>query len=161
STYKYLPEDFEKLHISLVDAKSIDDIRRYSGLILSSVISLSRRLSQTYIPKPVPSPDNLKGWYEECWCNLRNKLILGTAKKDKFYTFIVAEGAQSYFDEMTERIGTKKYDLMQHFDSDNLDKLLTEFLKIMDEYLQEYEKAGLSVKHYDSFEALYDAYMRK
>jgi len=74
---------------------------------------------------------------------------------------LIAEGAQSYFDEMTERLGTKKYDLMQHFDSDNLDKILDEFLKIMDEYLQAYEKVGREVKHFDSFEALYDSYMKQ
>jgi len=159
STFKYLPDDFEKLHKAIVDAKSIDDIRQYSGLLLSSVLSLREKLYQTYTPKPIPSYDNLKGWYEECWCNLRNKFKLGVAKKDKFYTFLIAEGAQSYFDEMTERIGTKKYDLMQYFDSDNLDKILIEFLKIMDEYLHEYEKVGLEAQCFDNFEALYKSYM--
>ncbi|MCL2840912.1 MAG: nucleotidyltransferase domain-containing protein [Defluviitaleaceae bacterium] len=161
STYKYLPEDFEILHTSLVDAKSVEDIQRYSGLLLSTVILLRKKLYQTYVAKPIPNYDNLKGWYEECWCNLRNKLKLGVAQKDKFYTFLIAESAQSYFDEMTERIGTKKYDVMQYFDSDNLDKLLTEFLKIMDEHLQTYEKVGRKVQHYDSFEALYKSYMKQ
>ena len=159
ATYKYLPDDFDTLHKSIVEAKSIDDIQKYSGLLLSSVLSLRAKLYQSYTQKPVPSYDNLKGWYEECWCNLRNKFKLGVAKKDAFYTFIIAEGAQSYFDEMTERIGTKKYDLMQYFDSNNLDKILAEFLKIMDEYLHEYEKVGLKVQCFDNFEVLYESYM--
>ena len=161
STYKYLPKDFETLYMSLVDAKSIEDIRKYSGMLLTSVLALREKLYDTYVEKPVPTYDNLGGWYEECWCNLRNKLKLGVANKDKFYTFLIAEGAQSYFDEMTGRLGTKKYDLMQYFDSDNLDKILEEFMKVMDEYLQEYEKVGRKVKCYDSFEALYDSYMKQ
>jgi len=160
STYKYLPENFENLHTSLINAKSVDDIRKYSGLLLSSVLSLRDSISDAYVEKPNPTYDNLKGWYEECWCNLRNKLIRGVASKDKFYTFIVAEGAQSYFDEMTERLGAKKYDLMQHFDSDNLDKILSEFLKVMDDYALEYEKVGRSINIYENFEELYDAYMK-
>ena len=159
STYSHLPEDFENLYMSLIDAKTVDNIRKFSGLLLSAVISLRDKLRQQYVEKPVPTYDNLKGWYEECWCNLRNKFIASVAARDKSYTFLVAESAQNYFDEMTDRLGTKKYDLMQYFDSEHLEKILDAFLLVMDEYLQAYEKVGRSVKRYDSFDALYNDYM--
>ncbi|MCL2527015.1 MAG: hypothetical protein FWE42_01255 [Defluviitaleaceae bacterium] len=62
---------------------------------------------------------------------------------------------------MTGRLGTKKYDIMGHFDSDNLDIVLTKFMQVMDDYALEYEKAGREIKYYDSFEALYDDFMCK
>jgi len=160
SAYRHLPENFKELYTCIIDAKTVDEIRESSGLLLSAVILLRDKLHHAYVEKPIPTYDNLKGWYEECWCNLRNKFKVSTAAKDKFYAFLVAHSAQSYFDEMTERLGTKKYDLMQHFDSDNLQKVLDEFLLVMDEYLQEYEKVGRKVECYDSFEALYESYMK-
>ena len=160
STYRHLPENFEKLSMALINAKSVKEIREVSGLLLSNVISLRDKMHHEYVKKPVPTYENLKGWYEECWCNCRNKLIASTTVKDKAYAFFAANGAQNYFNEMTERLGTKKYDLMQHFDSDNLDRILNAFKVVMDEYLQEYEKVGRKVECYDSFEGLYKNYMR-
>lgn len=159
SLYKYIPENFDTLQKALVDAKTVEAIKAYSGALLSSTLELRKKLYLAHVPQPTPGRDNLQGWYEECWCNLMNKLKRGVAQKDKFYTYIVANGAQNYFDEMTERLGTKKYDLMQFFDADNLDILLAEFIKITEEYLCEYEKAGISVKRYNTFEELYSAYM--
>ncbi|MCL2571162.1 MAG: nucleotidyltransferase domain-containing protein [Defluviitaleaceae bacterium] len=158
-SYKYLPQDFECLYASIIDAKSIDTIREASSLMLKAVIALRDRLYEEYAKKPIPTHDNLKGWYEECWCNNRNKMIASVKAKDSSYSFWAAVGAQNYFDEMTERLGTKKHDLMQYFDSDNLDKIRNEFMLIMDDYLREYEKVGLLVKHYHDFESLYKSYM--
>ena len=80
--------------------------------------------------------------------------------EQKSYAFLAAVSAQSYFDEMTtEHCGTKKMNLMQHFDSNDLEKFQTAFLQAMDDYLQEYEKVGRTVKQYDTFEDLYNDYM--
>ena len=154
ATYSHLPENFEELCLAIVDAKTIEEIREFSGLLIKATISLRDKIFDQYIEKPVPSFENLEDWYEECWCNCRNKLIAAVGANNKFYTFVVANGAQSYFDEMTERLGTKKYDLMQHFDPDNLDKILDEFLLVMDDYLREYEKVGRKVDKYDNFDQL-------
>lgn len=159
STYRYLPKDFKSLYMSIIDAKTIDDIRKASAALLSATMTLRDTLHEQYVQKPTPTYENLKGWYEECWCNLRNKMIMAVAQKDKSYTFLVANSAQSYFDEMTERLGTKKYNLMQHFDSDNLEKVRDAFMLIMEKYLLVYKNAGRTPAFYDTFEALYDSYM--
>jgi len=160
AAYKYLPENFEKLYTSLINAKTTDEIKEASGLLLSAVISLRDKVQNKYVQKPTPTYDNLKGWYEECWCNNRNKIIAAVDANDKLRTFLVAASSQNYFDEMTERLGTKKYDLMQHFDPDNLGKVRDAFLSVMDEYLLEYKKVGRNVEMYDNFEELYKNYMQ-
>jgi len=57
------------------------------------------------------------------------------------------------------RLGTKKHDLMQHFDADNLGQVRDAFLQVMDEYAQVYDEVGRKVLHYYSFDALYEDYM--
>jgi len=160
ATYNYLPENFEKLYTAIINAKSTHDIREASRLLLSATIALRDKLWQKYVTKPVPTHENLKGWYEECWCNNRNKLIASTSIKDKSYAFLAAASAQNYCDEMTKQLGTKKYNLMQKFDSDNLTKVQDAFLQIIDEYAQEYEKVGRKIERYNNFEALYNDYMK-
>jgi len=109
-------------------------------------------MHQKYVDKPIPTYENLKGTYEEAWSNNRNKLLNAIAENDKSYAFLAALGAQHYFDEMTfEHCGTKKMDLMQHYDPDDLGKILNAFLQAMDDYLQEYVKVDRPVRHYETF----------
>jgi hypothetical protein len=49
---------------------------------------------------------------------------------------------------------------MQYFDADQLDLLKEQLLLAMDEYLEEYNRAGRKVERYDTFEELYSQYMR-
>ncbi|MCL1986885.1 MAG: nucleotidyltransferase domain-containing protein, partial [Firmicutes bacterium] len=123
------------------------------------VISLREKLRENVVKLPTPTYENLKGWYEECWCNYRNKMLVSVAAENAIQVFLVALGAQNYFDEMTANLGTKQCNLMQYFDANDLEKILNEFLRIMDEYLHEYEKVGRKPKIYNSFEELYRDFM--
>jgi len=160
-TYRYLPENFEKLYMSAIEANTVDDIRNTSRLLLSSVIRLRDEMYQKLVEQPIPTYDSLWGTYEECWCNYRNKINVSTVAKDKSYAFHAAVGAQTYLDEMTAERGTKKFDLMQHFDADNLDLFRDAFMQAMDEYLLEYDKVGRKVKRFVTFKDLYNSYMNE
>jgi len=90
----------------------------------------------------------------------KNKIIWSIAMKDKSYAFLAAMDAQNYLDEMAaEHCGTRKFDLMQHFDADNLDTFKDAFLTAMDEYRTEYDKVGCKVLKFDTFDEVYIHYM--
>ena len=157
--YRYLPENFESKYMAVIDGKTVDELRKDSFALLRSVDELYHEMREKFIPKAVPSYDNLKGTYEELWCNCRNKIIVSTDANDKNYAFHSALGTQMFLDEMTDYFGTPKFDLMQHYNSDNLQSFKSAFLLIMDEYLAEYEKVGRKVERFDNFEQLYAKYM--
>lgn len=159
-TYQYLPENFEKKYMSVIESNSIDELRKTSHQLLKSVVELYDTMYSNLIEKPISTYDNLCGTYEELWCNYRNKVIASVMSNDKSYVFHVALGAQNYLDEMTEDRGIKKFDLMQYFDADNLGLLKEEFMRIMDEYLKEYDRVGRKVERFKNFEQLYDHYMK-
>lgn len=160
ATYSYMPDNFEKLYFSVIEAKTIEEIRSSSYEMLQSVIRLYNKMFADLVTQPVPTTDNLNGTYEEMWCNNRNKVITSVKTKDKSYVYQVALGAQEYLEEMTVTRGTKRFDIMQYFDPDHLDLFEKEYLRVMDEYLEEYNKVGKKVVRYESFERLYDNYMK-
>lgn len=159
-TYRYLPDNYENNYMAVINAKTVDEIRSTTGLLLKSMHHLYQRMDQELSERPVPNWDNLSGTYEELWCNCRNKLIASTGMKDKSYAFHAAMGAQGFLDEMTQLIGTPKFEVMQYFDADHLDGVRDHFLRVMDEYLEEYHKVGRMVNRYETFEQLYDQYMK-
>ena len=72
-----------------------------------------------------------------------------------------ALGAQSFLDEMNAEVcGTPKFDLMTYFDSDDLQAFKAAFLRIMDQYLEEYGKVGRKAEKFDRFEDLYSEFMK-
>jgi hypothetical protein len=156
---KYLPKNFEKTYMDIINAKSIAEIRSAAFILLKDITMLYDKMDAKLIDHPIPTYDNLDGTYEELWCNLRNKVINSTQAKDKSYAFLTAVNAQNYLDEMTADRGTKKLDVMKYFSSDALDAFRESFMQIMDDYLDEYRKVGKEVVRYDSFEELYKAYM--
>lgn len=159
STYHYLPQDFENIYMSVIHSGTIDDIRCASGEFLKRMVELYDAMYKEFAEQPIPTYDNLCGTYEELWCNCRNKILKSTVSGDVSYAYHAAMGTQNYLNEMTDTRGTKKFDLMQYFDSDNLTLFRNKFLQAMDEYLEEYNKVGKKVVQFDTFEQLYSQYM--
>ncbi|ASA26467.1 hypothetical protein B9T62_24520 [Paenibacillus donghaensis] len=158
-TYRYIPEHFEIIYMAVIDAKTIDEIRSASYTFLKSINDLYNKMYKDFVVPPVPNYDNLGGTYEELWSNYLNKMLASVELADKSYAYHAAMGIQNFLDEMTESRGTKKFDLMQYFDSDHLHLFKDQFLQAMDEYLEEYNRVGRKVEQYDTFEQLYNRYM--
>ncbi len=145
--------------MSVIHARTIDEIRCASGQFLRKMVELYDDMYKEFVEQPIPTNDNLSGTYEELWCNCRNKVLKSMEPGDISYAYHVAMGAQNYLDEMTDTRGTKKFDLMKYFDSDNLKLFRDKFLQAMDDYLEEYNKVGKKVVQFDTFEQLYSYYM--
>ena len=159
--YEYLPDNFDEMYMEVIEAKTIEEIRKTSRKLLKGVVHLYDELYEKFAEKPTPTADDLRGTYEELWSNCRNKVIISCDLGDKSYAYHAAIGAQYFLDEMTSMIGTKKFDLMQYFDADDLQVFKEAFLRAMDEYLDEYNKTGVKVNKYDTFDELYESFMKK
>ncbi|MCL2592793.1 MAG: hypothetical protein FWD82_05450, partial [Defluviitaleaceae bacterium] len=159
SKYEYLPENFEKNYMAVIDSKIVEELRENSLVLLKNLEHLYNKMYTQFIDKPKPTATNLKGTYEELWCNCRNKIITSIDLNDKNYAFQAALSAQHYLNEIAKNIGTPKFDLLKHFDSDNLQVFKNVFLQAMDSYLSEYNKASLKVEKFNTFEELYENFI--
>lgn len=155
----YLPEGFEETYTALVGAKTVPELREHAKAMLESALALKAHMEKEFLPKPVPTHENLEGTYEELWCNYRNKVIKSTRDGNVSYAFLTALGAQGFLDEMAGELGTPKFDVMGAFSAQDLTGFCERFLAIMEEYRREYDKVGLQVERYDTFEELYKEYM--
>jgi len=160
-SYKHIPDNLDKIYMSVIEAATIDEIRNTSHEMLKSVVHLYNEMCEKFVEKPTPAYDDIDGTYEELWSNCRNKVILSCDLGDKSYAYHAATGAQYFLDEMTEMIGTKKFDLMKYFDANNLQTFKGAFLCAMDEYLEECNKVGKKINKFDTFEELYEFFMKK
>ncbi|MCL2135973.1 MAG: nucleotidyltransferase domain-containing protein [Coriobacteriia bacterium] len=159
--YQYLPRGFETDCLAIVSSKDLNDIRDAAFALLKGTVGLYLEMVDRFVDKLSPTSDNLRGTYEELWCNYRNKIIRSADAADKSATFFAAYNAQQYLDEMTGEVsGTPKFDLLRHFDPDDLHAVKTAFVTIMDEYLKEYIKVGREAEVFNSFDELYAKFMQ-
>ncbi len=157
--YHYLPEGLEQRYWAVIQARTVGELRDAAQALLAATLALRDAMAREFVPRPTPTHDNLRGTYEELWCNCRNKVLAATAAGDAHYAFHAALGAQGFLDEMTDNLGTPRFDLMASFDAGNLAPLREAFLRAMEDYRAEYDRVGRTVERYDTFEELYAAYM--
>jgi len=155
-TYRYLPDNFYYKYMALIESKTICEIENAALSLLGSVTQLYDTMCEKYIPKPVPTRDNLAGTYELLWGTCVAKVNASIASNDKSYIFHAARDAQSSLYEMAENNGTKVFDVMQYFDADNPEIFKDELLKAVNTYAIECEKVGYKILRFETFEALYD-----
>ncbi len=146
--------------MAVIESETIHNTRQAAFAMLESIVEFYDEMREKFTEKPTPTYDNLAGTYEELWCNYRNKVSVSIEQNDHSYAFHVAMGAQEFLDEMAETKGTKKLELMKHYDATHLPLFKDAFLCLMDEYLEEYTQVGRTVNRYDSFEALYAQFMQ-
>jgi len=159
-TYQHIPVNFESMYLTVIDSKSIDEIRENSHVIIADMAKFLKEMQKDYIKQPKVTFDSLNGVYEELWCNCRNKLIRSASMKNSNYAIHVARGAQNFLDELHHDIGTPKYNLMEVFDAHNMTPLKNKFLEIMEDFREAYDNTGRKILHYNNFNELYSDYMK-
>jgi len=159
-TYRYLPDNFYSEYISVIESKTVCEIRNAALLLLSGVTQLYDAMCKQYITKPVPTSDNLAGTYESLLGGCLTKVIASIASSDKSYIMHAARTAQVVLNEIAEDTGTNAYDIMQYFDIDNPEILNDELIKVINNHAVECEKVGCKILRFETFEALYDYCMK-
>ena len=154
--YNYLPDNFYNKYMSVIESKTIGDIKKASLSLLSGVVQLYDKMYEKYAPKPSPTYDNLADSYEHLWGNSRHKLAESIALQNKSYAFHIARDIQGSLNSMAENIGISMIDIIRHFDSDKPEIFMDAFHKALDELVLEYEKAGREILMFDTFDELYN-----
>lgn len=160
---RFVPAGFEALQAGVIGSRTTGELGENVLRLLRAVAELYQRMWTEFVTEKegvVPCADNLRGTYEELWCNCRNKIAQSTLAGNAVYAFHAAVGAQDYLDEMHECAGTRKYDLLRHFDENDLPALDRAFMEIAEDYLALYAENGLEVCRYDGFDELYAEFMK-
>lgn len=158
-SFRYVPMQFEERYMQVVMARNPVEIREATGLLLKGLTSLLEDMLLSHTVRPVPSPELLRGTYEELWSNYRHKLLNSVKDGDPAAALLAATGAQQFLDEMSRSRGTKTIDIMQYYQAEELAFFQQRFLEAMDEYLAEYHQLQIEVERYESFEQLYATFM--
>lgn len=102
--------------------------------------------------KELPSATNLEGTYEEMYSNWKSKMPEAADRNDIYSSFMNLLSLQYMFHEIAKGIAVDNFEIMDKFNPKNLEENAGVFDKALSSYLAEYEKVGISPKHYRNVE---------
>lgn len=92
--------------------------------------------------------DMLNGTYEEMYSNWRNKMFEAAALENRHLAFMSLISTETMFSEIASKVEIAGYDVLDKYDPKDLYKTAKAYDAVLNEYLKEYKKADIQMKHY-------------
>ena len=154
SVMKNRPENLCDMIDHVVSAASATSVKEHLTTLMKETLAMFHQVKET-IPtrkKPVTA-DTIGGTYEEMYSNWRNKMYLAAATGDRHLAFMSLISASAMFAEIGNEVNIDSYDILNCYDSEDLHKAADAYDDILNEYLREYKKGGISEKRYANIDA--------
>lgn len=151
---KKRPEKLCDIIDHVISATSVTSVKDYLTMLMKETITVFHQVKET-IPTQRKSitADTIGGTYEEMYSNWRNKMYLAAAAGNRHLAFMSLISANAMFTEIGNEVNIDSYDILNCYDLEDLYKTANAYDAILNEYLNEYRKGGISEKRYSDIDA--------
>ena len=157
---KNRPEKLCEMIDDILTAETVSCVKEGLTLLMRNLdicFQNMKRLIQTE-KKPV-SAELLSGTYEEMFSNWHGKFVLAAESGDCHLAFMSLVSLYEMLNEIAGEVDIRAYNVFSAFVPGNLKKTAENVEAILQDYLQEYRRAGLKEKRFSDTEAFIAAYL--
>ena len=155
-----LPEGFAQCFMRIITEKRGIEIKSAMALLLRQMEAFLNQLRGKYIRKKNPTPEELRGTYEEMYSNYRGKILRARETQNPLAAFLAGAGCQDFYNDILKDCETQPMDLMKDFRASQLEMFAESFDKCLDEYKKQYDRQGMKVAKYESLKAFERDYLK-
>ena len=91
--------------------------------------------------------------------NWHGKMVLAEETGNRYLAFMTLESLNAMMEDISGECDVPSYDVLDVYDPTDLTKTREGFDRILQEYLREYQKAGLSVKRFPDIDSFIKDYL--
>ncbi len=154
------PENLVSQIEAILAADSTAALRTDLRLLMKQTQAVFRQAAASLTPAKRPADaEILSGTYEEMFSNWRNKLTLAAETGDRYLAFMSLVSCAGMLKDIEVEAEIGKYDPVSLYDPQDLRGTAERFDAMLDAWLREYEKAGLSVNRYPNAQTFVRAYL--
>ncbi len=154
------PEKLCEMIDDILIAETTACIKQRLTLLMEELDICFQRVNQSIqIEKKPVSAEFLSGTYEEMFSNWHGKMILAAESGDCHLAFMSLESLNEMLNDIAEEIDIKTCNVLSAYVPGNLQKTAENVEVILQNYLQEYRRAGLKEERYADIEAFIAAYL--
>ncbi|MBD5503979.1 MAG: nucleotidyltransferase domain-containing protein [Lachnospiraceae bacterium] len=148
------PEKLCDMIDDVISATSASSIKKHLSTLIKETIAVFHNVKETIAVQKKPATgDVLTGTYEEMYSNWRNKMYAAAKTGDTHLAFMSLLSSNAMFSEISSEVDISQYDVWGGYNSQDLHKTAKAYDDILNEYLEEYRKADIQVKHYSDIDA--------
>lgn len=156
------PEKLCDMIDDIISAKSITDVQKYLTALMKATRAVFGKVKATFtVRKKTPDEETISGTYEEMYSNWRNKMHAAAKAGNRHLAFMSLISANAMFSEIDSEVDIDRYNVLEGFDAQDLHRTAEAYDNIINDYLKEYRKAGIEVKHYSDVDAFAREYHTK
>ena len=157
---KRRPENLCALIDAVLIAATAADMKEQLTVLMRELRSCFQKARETLQPKKKPAgPDTLSGTYEEMFSNWHGKMVLSAENGDRHLAFVSLSSLNEMLSDISCETDIGSYDVFSAYDPEDLLRTAEGFDAVLQEYLKEYEKAGMKPDHYTDIDAFISAYL--
>ncbi len=153
------PENLCGMIEDILKAETLEEIKACLTKLMKELAVCFQKVKQTLPQEKKPvSAETISGTYEEMFSNWHGKMALAAETGDRHLAFMSLVSLNEMLAGIGAEVDIAPYDALSVYDPDDLKKTAEGFDRLLQDYLREYEKAGIQAKRYadvDSFIAAY------
>ena len=139
-----LPQRYVETIGAIVRARGMASLAAALTALVRAMLAYTRREGE----KQPPTPDALRGTYEEMFSNWRGKMPEAAARGDAFSSFMNMASLQAMLDDIAGETDIPAFDVMASYDPDDLAGNARAFDDALSAYRREYDKLGMTPRRY-------------
>lgn len=138
----------------IISADSPASVKEHLTLLMKETRAVFSQVWETIMVQKKPvTADTLAGTYEEMYSNWHNKMHAAAESRNRHLAFMSLVSCHAMLSEIGSETDIDGYEVMGVYDPLDLYKTARAYDDMMNEYLKEYQKAGIQAKHYDDIDA--------
>lgn len=154
------PDSFCGMIENVLAAATVNGLKEQLTLLMRGLDSCFRRTLQQLPREKKPAcGETLSGTYEEMISNWHGKMVQAAEKGDRHLAFMSLESLNEMLNDIRGEVDIGMYDVLSAYDPGDLRKTADGFDRVLRQYLQECENAGLHPARYADVDAFVSAYL--
>ncbi len=155
------PENLSRLTEQILSAGTPEALKDALTQLMRAAIACFRTARNTAVPEKRPADaDALRGTYEEMFSNWHGKMSLAAETGNRHLAFMSLVNADAMISEISGRAEISEHDALSVYDPQDLSETSRGFDRFLQDYLTEYQKAGLRPACYPDVDAFLSDYMK-
>ena len=153
------PDNLCEMIENVLAAATVKSLKEQLTLLMKGLTSCFQQVKQQLPREKKPAcGDTLSGTYEEMFSNWHGKMAQAAERGDRHLAFMSLESLNEMLKDIGSEVDIGTYDVLSVYDPGDLRKTADGFDRILQQYLSEYEKAGLRPVRYADADAFVSSY---
>ena len=155
------PAQFCERMESVLEASTAEGVREQLTSLMKALTDCFIKAKQSVRTEKKPAcAESLRDTYEEMFSNWHGKMTLAAQTDDRHLAFMSLVSLNAMMEEIGGESAICPYDILSVYDPDDLAKTAKGFDEVLQDYLQEYRKSGLSIKRFRDVDAFVSDYLK-